>query len=339
MAAAYAMVPTDAGLVVALGSSGAAVFDATTFDLDESASSTYLEQVWQRVDTGNGVYALAMAGEPPTVAGASTAADDGSQSISMTAAPATPEPLIIGGLISRWRYRVAGNIVRTTVSADTTPPVTSSIRVIPRTSGVASAAAVPVRVSWVGADVHGSGVARYQVALSTNGGAYAMLGAETVVRRANVDLRSGRTYRFRVRAIDNAGNVGAWAYGPSFLARIVDQTRPAVRFSRGWRSFSSPALLGGSARKRGTSGASASFTFTGRAVGLVSTMAPLRGRARIYVDGRFVRTVDLRSTTDRYRTIVFSESWATSRTHTLRIVVSGTSGRPRVDVDGFVVLR
>ena len=37
------------------------------------------------------------------------------------------------------------------------------------------------------------------------------------------------------------------------------------------------------------------------------------------------------------RAIVFRRHWSTVRTHTLRIVVEGTIGRPIVNVDGFIV--
>jgi hypothetical protein len=39
-------------------------------------------------------------------------------------------------------------------------------------------------------------------------------------------------------------------------------------------------------------GATATFTFTGRGVGFVTTLASTRGRVKVYVDGRYVRTLD-----------------------------------------------
>jgi hypothetical protein len=38
------------------------------------------------------------------------------------------------------------------------------------------------------------------------------------------------------------------------------------------------------------------------------------------------------------KSIVFVANWAVSGTHTLKIVVKGTSGHPRVDVDAFIRL-
>jgi hypothetical protein len=71
----------------------------------------------------------------------------------------------------------------------------------------------------------------------------------------------------------------------------------------------------------------------------VSAVGPDRGRAAIFVDGRRVATVDLRAATAGYARIVWARSWKTPALHTVTIRVLGTPGRPRVDVDGFVLVR
>ena len=40
-----------------------------------------------------------------------------------------------------------------------------------------------------------------------------------------------------------------------------------------------------------------------------------------------------------YRAVAWQRTWSTSATRTIRLVVVGTSGRPRVDLDAFAVLR
>jgi hypothetical protein len=59
----------------------------------------------------------------------------------------------------------------------------------------------------------------------------------------------------------------------------------------------------------------------------------------VYVDGELVRTVSTHRPSASPRRIVFTRSWDDVGRHTIRLVVVGTSGRPRVDVDAFVVLR
>jgi hypothetical protein len=64
------------------------------------------------------------------------------------------------------------------------------------------------------------------------------------------------------------------------------------------------------------------------------------GQARIYVDGATTptATVDLYASSRTTRQIVWTRNFATGGTHTVRIVVVGTSGRPAVDIDAFLVL-
>ena len=66
---------------------------------------------------------------------------------------------------------------------------------------------------------------------------------------------------------------------------------------------------------------------------------PSWGMVRIYVDGTFQANVDLRSATTAHRIAVWQKTWTASAQHTVKVVVLGTSGRPMVDVDAFVVFR
>ena len=76
---------------------------------------------------------------------------------------------------------------------------------------------------------------------------------------------------------------------------------------------------------------------TGRSIALVTTKAPTRGTVKVYVNGTYVATVDLYATTTKYRALAWQKTWSTSGTRTVKLVVVGTSGRPRVDLDAFAV--
>jgi hypothetical protein len=106
-----------------------------------------------------------------------------------------------------------------------------------------------------------------------------------------------------------------------------------------WRLAASSGASGCEVRYATASGATATFSFTGRAVAWVAPVGATRGSARVYVDGTYRTTVNLRATSFRARRIVFRASWPSAGTHTLEIRVAGSSGHPRVDVDAFVVLR
>ena len=94
-----------------------------------------------------------------------------------------------------------------------------------------------------------------------------------------------------------------------------------------------------SLREAISNGANARFLFTGRGVGFVTTLGPNRGKARILINGSLVRTIDLSASTTIERVLAWQQTWASSATRTIKVVVVGTDLRPRVDVDAFVVLR
>ena len=72
---------------------------------------------------------------------------------------------------------------------------------------------------------------------------------------------------------------------------------------------------------------------------LVAPKGPGRGAAKIWVDGTYVGTYSLYASSFQARRIVWSRGWAASGTHAVSVVVVGTAGHPRVDVDAFVTLR
>ena len=245
----------------------------------------------------------------------------------------------------------ADSVVDESSNEGPTAPATSAVvtidRHVPTTTvpslslsrpGTAAGSKVPVRIRWTGADV-GTGIVRHELSRSTNGAAWVTVTSTLTSPTAVVMAASGSTVRFRVRAVDAAGNVGAWATGPRIAVSLVQQTSRAIHYTGSWATSSSASYSGGSVRRASARGASASFTFTGRGIGLVSTLAPSRGTVRIYLDGKYVTRVDLRASSTVYRAIVWQTTWSSSRTHTIRLIVDGTAGRPRIDLDAFAVLR
>lgn len=119
-------------------------------------------------------------------------------------------------------------------------------------------------------------------------------------------------------------------------ATLQESTRALV-FTGRWRDAPFARHSGGHARYSNQAGASATFTFIGSRVAWVGPQGPTRGRARVYVDGRPVRTVDLYRSSFRARRTLFSTRFEQAGPHTLTVEVVGTKGRPTVAVDAFVV--
>jgi GH25 family lysozyme M1 (1,4-beta-N-acetylmuramidase) len=111
---------------------------------------------------------------------------------------------------------------------------------------------------------------------------------------------------------------------------------------RAWQFFGHGGGAGGRVAASGEAGADAEFTFRGTGVVWNTVRGPNHGLAQIWVDGRFVRTVD---TYARIRTVGIAPrvSGLERGIHTVRIVVLGGSREEAsgsvVAVDGFSVLQ
>ncbi len=217
----------------------------------------------------------------------------------------------------------------------TVSPPTQSF-VLESTLGVSS---VPVEVSWSGSDSE-SGIDRYDLEQSTNGGAYSAVSLPSpTATSATLSLTPGGSYRFRVRAFDKAGNASDWAVGDSFDLNAYQESNGAIDYYRGaWRRLEVSSAYGGALRYADIADDGVRFTFTGREVAWISYNAPKRGKARVQVDGTLERTVDMYAANPQPRRVVFRRSWDTSGTHRINVKVVGTSDRPRVDVDAFLTI-
>jgi hypothetical protein len=221
---------------------------------------------------------------------------------------------------------------------DTLPPVTAPPTATPRL-GAAVGALTPFTIAWPAAvDPGGSGVAAYQLRQRVDGGSWERVRlTSTTARSIVLRLRPPHDIRLAVRAVDRAGNVGAWAEAPAFRQRLLGETTPGLVPSSGWTLRASHDDLGGRALRSGLPGATATFSFTGSRVAWIARRGPNRGTAVVSIDGTRVAAVDLHRAVVRHRRIVFRWAWPASGPHTLTIRVAGTAGHPYVDVDGFVV--
>ncbi len=197
--------------------------------------------------------------------------------------------------------------------------------------------AIPVRLTWAAGADDDSGLLGYVVQRSVNGGAYTTIATPTSAS-LTTSLKSGTKYRFRVATRDNAGNTSAFVRGPSFTTANYSEANAKVRYGGAWKKTSSTKYLGGKARYATARGASATLTFTGKQVSWVGLTGPTSGTARVYINGTLVKSVNLNATKNATKQLVFTRTWSTSAKRTIRIVVRGTAGHPRVTVDSFFVL-
>jgi len=126
---------------------------------------------------------------------------------------------------------------------------------------------------------------------------------------------------------------------PPPTAVVYQDSSPAIVFAGAWSSASYPRYAGGTVRYATSAGARATLAFTGKSISWIGPVGPTRGRARAYVDGKLVGTIDLRASRFAAHRTLFTMSWSRSATHTLTIEVVAATSRPVVAIDELVVIR
>ena len=247
---------------------------------------------------------------------------------------------------TRWVYVQwedgAGNwspVHSDSIYVDTIPPtITSgpSVRLLP--NSVLDSGTWPVNVFWAGSDA-GTTPPGYDLAQTCNAGVTwsSIALSPATVTQANRALARGVNCEFRLQAHDLI-NTSADSYSRVFHASVSQESAPTVTRTGAWSIANSSSFDGGHDRYSTKANSSMSATFTGTGLAWVAPTGPTRGAARVYLDGVLQKAVSLYSKTATFRKLMYTHMWAAQGTHTLKIVVVGTAGRPRVDVDAFVVL-
>ena len=194
-------------------------------------------------------------------------------------------------------------------------------------------------VGWPAATDDASGIRSYQLLQQSNGGAWSTVVSGTTARTSVRPLAFNVSKGFRVRAMDRGGNLSSVMTGPTILPRLYQEATSLATYTGTWSTASSTSASGGRVRYATRAGASVSFRFTGRAVALIAPKGPTRGSARIYVDNVYAGVISLRRSSTANKVVVFARSWPTTGAHTVKLVVLGTSGHPRIDIDAFAILR
>ena len=172
-----------------------------------------------------------------------------------------------------------------------------------------------------------SGIESYRVRYRKVGvSTWTTITSATTSQSASATLTTGRATRSR----SPRGTVAATRPPRSVTTTPTrySESSPTAHYSGTWSLSSNASFSGGKARTTSTAGRSVTYTFTGRSAAWVSAKSPTRGSAKVYVDGTYVTTVNLHTTTTAYRRVVWTRSWGQVGTHSVKFVVSGTAGHP-----------
>lgn len=255
------------------------------------------------------------------------------KSVATTAGTATSAPatLAIGSHQVQVRATHQSGKVTTsaaaTVVAEQTAPTFSTKPNLALRTGTVNTTAVPVTLKWKATDSASLKEVRLTAPVAKTYG--------PTTTSASHTAKSGVATTWSMKAYDQAGNTAtASVAGTPVIVQESSATKSGT-----WTTRSSSSYLGGKSYSSSSKGASLSWTFTGRSVALVASRATTSGQMYVYVDGVKVSTVDLKSSTTKYRDALWTKSWSSSAKHTVKIVVVATSGRPTVTTDGIVYLK
>ncbi|MFD9970503.1 peptidoglycan recognition protein [Streptomyces sp. NPDC059011] len=214
-----------------------------------------------------------------------------------------------------------------TVVAETTAPTFSTKPSLALRTGTVNTTAVPLTLSWKATDTAALKEVRLTAPLAKTYGPTTYSAAHTA--------KSGAATTWSMTAHDQAGNTATAAVtGTPVILRETSAVKTGT-----WTTKSSSSYLGGKSYSSSAKNASLSWTFTGRSAAWAVSRASSSGQAYVYVDGVKAATVDLKSSTTKYRDAIWTKTWTTSAKHTIKIVVVGTSGRPTITTDGLVYLK
>ncbi|MGW0647034.1 N-acetylmuramoyl-L-alanine amidase [Streptomyces badius] len=214
-----------------------------------------------------------------------------------------------------------------TVIAETTAPTFTTKPKLALRTGIVNTTAVPLTLSWKATDTAALKEVRLTAPVTKT---YA-----PVTTSAAHTAKPAVATAWSMTAYDLAGNTAASSVSGT---PVILQESAAVK-SGTWSTRSSTSYLGGKSYSSASKNASLTWTFTGRSAAWVVSRAATSGQAHIYVDGVKTATIDLKSSTTKYRDAIWTKTWSSSSKHTIKIVVVGTSGRPTITTDGIVYLK
>lgn len=192
------------------------------------------------------------------------------------------------------------------------------------------------KVSWSASDP--SGIASYDVQYKIGkSGTWTNWKADTSLTSNSFKALAGKTYYWRARAKDTAGNEGPWSTESKTMVPFNENALIKARsgFAKTYSGSSSNFYLG-TIRYSTTGGETITYEFTGNFFALIGTKGPKYSKAEITIDG-VKQTIDAKAASAKQRQVLVSKTWPAVKKHTVIIKNLGTPGRTRFDVDGLAV--
>jgi len=248
------------------------------------------------------------------------------------------------------RYQGYGSLAYTyslRILQDSPPTVTAPAPIFLNNQALGNPSAgvytLTVQQRWTSSD--GDGIASQDLEQSLNGGAFADVSPQpsAAAQTYNTTLAVGSTNQFRVRAFDSVGAFSGYATGSSFKIYGYQESNTAITYTGTWIDAPNANAFGGRFKfTDGSTGAKASFSFTGARIALVGTQTSNGGIADVYLNGILKGSVNFYSSTTRNRRVLFTLNGLGGQNvvelRWRRAHSAGSTGY-RLNLDGFLVGR
>ena len=132
------------------------------------------------------------------------------------------------------------------------------------------------------------------------------------------------------------GAPGSWPPNRTGSASYDDRSA-AIKYTGSWTRKAYTYAANKTLTASSTPGSRATMTFTGRGIAVVAPRSLYRGSVDMYLDGVFVKTLTMRSTTSVTRQVLIARAWSSVGTHTISLRVRSGNAYPLVDLDAFLV--
>jgi hypothetical protein len=202
-----------------------------------------------------------------------------------------------------------------------------SVAMTAPTSALSLSPNIPLH--WGGSDNSGgSGITHYDVQRNTGVWNGQFLGwtnwmMNTTATSATFPGTYGRSYCFRTRAVDRAGNASPWA----MRCTSVPLKAGSLSYSSGWTTSTSSAYFGGAARLTKTGQARASLSgVVAKHLWLVVTKCASCGTVQVRWNGVVKANINLASSTTKHGQLVAALSLPSAQKGTLSLY-NATAGR------------
>ena len=198
------------------------------------------------------------------------------------------------------------------------------------------------RVKWSGSDPESScGPLKYRIWVRRGNNKIWRLWQDWTQRTSRVfNGRRRKTFYFKGKAKDGAGNVSGFTKEWSTIVPADGiRTDSGITKKRGFRFIKGTSTFKRNYYKsvlRSTKkGSFVTYRFKTTQFTIWATKGRRNGKAKVYINGRFSKTINTNARKGKHRVMVYKKNFGKSKYHTIKIVNIGRRNKKRLDIDGL----